>query len=137
VIDEQLADVRRTMALLERQGLKESAQHIRLLLQELAATEARVKATEAQVRAAEAQAMTRVPDGWQLVQKEPTISMLLVWAFLEFPEDWNRGKAAQSRLGVDRVPLNMETAWGQYERMLAIAPQYKAEQPEQKEEQHD
>ncbi|SDQ98449.1 hypothetical protein SAMN05519103_00307 [Rhizobiales bacterium GAS113] len=64
------------------------------------------------------------PPGWKLVPVEPTKEMLLVMADAKWPEDWEAGKRAQIRLGFDVIAPECQTevAWGQYERLLSVAP---------------
>lgn len=67
-----------------------------------------------------------VPDGWKLVPIEPTAEMLRPIARSKWPEDMEAGKRLQRLRGPDVVFYKTETecAVGQYERMLAAAPEY-------------
>lgn len=67
-----------------------------------------------------------VPEGWKLVPVEPTAEMLRPIRRSKYPEDWEAGKRLQRLRGSDVVCFNTETecAVGQYERMLAAAPDY-------------
>lgn len=66
-----------------------------------------------------------IPEGWKLVPMVPTVEMLAVIRNEQYPEDWERGKVLQRRLGLDVVPpeTNIEIAAGQYERLLQRAPE--------------
>lgn len=71
-----------------------------------------------------------VPDGWQLVPKEPTAEMIEALAASFWPADWEAGKRLQRLRGTKVVfpKTEIEMAVGKYERMLAAAPAQPAAQ---------
>lgn len=66
-----------------------------------------------------------IREGERVVPEEPITEMLIPIARIMYPEDWEAGKIAQSRIGIDVIPPNheMESAYGQYQRVLKAAPQ--------------
>lgn len=71
-----------------------------------------------------------VPDGWQLVPKEPTAEMIEALAASFWPADWEAGKRLQRLRGTKVVfpKTEIEMAVGKYERVLAAAPAQPAAQ---------
>jgi len=71
-----------------------------------------------------------VPDGWQLVPKEPTAEMIEALAASFWPADWEAGKRLQRLRGTKVVfpKTEIEMAVGKYERMIAAAPAQPAAQ---------
>lgn len=71
-----------------------------------------------------------VPNGWQLVPKEPTPGMLDAIARTVWPDDWHAGKNLQLEQTKRRTPLELrvpscnedEAAVGRYLRLLAASP---------------
>ena len=64
-----------------------------------------------------------VPDGWQLVPKEPTAEMIEALAASFWPADWEAGKRLQRLRGTKVVfpKTEIEMAVGKYERVLSAA----------------
>ncbi len=64
------------------------------------------------------------PEGWQLMPVEATVEMLGCIVRDIYPDDWNAGTLAQRTRSFDQIPPvhEYETAWGQYQRLLDIAP---------------
>lgn len=62
---------------------------------------------------------------WVMVPREPTPEMLACIARSEWPQDWEAGKRLQREAGCEVVfpKTEIECAVGQYQRMLAAAPQ--------------
>lgn len=65
-----------------------------------------------------------VPEGWKPMPVEATKEMLSCIVHGEYPDDVNAGMIAQRTRGFDQIPPvhEYETAWGQYQRLLAAAP---------------
>jgi hypothetical protein len=80
-----------------------------------------------QARAAlAAQAPQQAPAGFVMVPVEPTPDMLSCIVHSDYPADWEAGKRLQrDQRGDNRVPFKTEyeIAVGQYQRLLAAAPQ--------------
>jgi hypothetical protein len=62
-------------------------------------------------------------EGKVLVPVEPTPEMLHIIFRSEWPEDWEAGKEAQIRLGIEVVypKTEIEIAYGQYKRLIKAA----------------